>query len=168
MKGEIMRRQKKNAIRFASLAFLSAGCALLLWARPAGANEVYSQQTGLPCSACHKPNQELQGRNGLNSFGMAFLNCGHKLCPPPATVHTTENFVGIATLRNTCNNGEQIFIVVREGKNKANRDVPLILDQGNRVQIGLGRGSTFAYQCGSMPTDRSQYHWITLDKWTND
>jgi hypothetical protein len=162
-------RRHKNATRFASLVFLVAGCALLMWGRPAAANEVYQQQTGLPCSSCHMPNQELRGRDGLNPFGMAFLNCGHKLgCSSSVAVHTTERFLGVATLRNTCKNGEQIFIVVREGKNKAKRDVPLILDQGNKVQIGLGRGSTFAYQCGSMPTDRSQYHWITLDKWTND
>lgn len=43
------------------------------------ANPVFQKETGLACAACHLPAQEERGRDGLNAFGSAFLQCGHKL-----------------------------------------------------------------------------------------
>lgn len=157
--------------RIASVLLLMVGLTLLCRVQPVAANDTFAQQTGLACAACHLPNQEQQGRGGLNPFGLAFLNCGHKLGCQPANatvVHTTQNFTGIATFRNPCTNGQQEFIVLREAVNNAKNDVPLILDPNNHVEVGLSRGSTFAYQCGSMPTDKSEFHWITLDKWVGN
>ena len=45
----------------------------------ASASQLYANQTGLPCSACHQPGQESSGAAGLNDYGRTFMNQGHVL-----------------------------------------------------------------------------------------
>jgi hypothetical protein len=165
-----MRWQTRVAT-VASLALLMVGCALFLTPRAANANPLFQQQTGLPCSGCHEKGRELEGRGGLNLLGQAFLNCKYNIdCARAAMAqpvrHTTEQFVGIAVFKNECSGNASLFVIIREGKNKAKRDTPLILEKGNAVHVVVDRRSTFASKCGDMPSDNGQFSWVPLEKWT--
>lgn len=152
-------------------AALGVSCALAAMALPkmADANTFFANQTGLSCTGCHQPGQEERGPAGLNSAGLAFKSCGYKVgcgsaAPPPPAPPTTESNKGLATFHNNCPAGQPRWIIVRAGRNEADRDVVLILEPGQNVKAVVSRGSTFSGQCNAPPRDSGQFSWIRIDQ----
>ena len=156
--------------KFAAVAAaLGVSCALTTLPGIAEANIFFANQTGLSCTGCHQPGQEEKGPAGLNSGGLAFKSCGYKVgcvsaAPPAPVPATTENNKGLATFNNNCPSGQPRWIVVRAGRNDADRDVTLILEPGQHVKTVVTQGSTFAGQCNSPPRDSGQFSWIRIDQ----
>jgi hypothetical protein len=136
----------------------------------ARANPFFQKQTGLPCSACHLSGQENLGEQGLNPVGRAFKSCGFKIgcddARPAPVKHTTENWNGFGNLQNNCQGGQTEWVALRPGKNSSKRDVVLLLEPGGHIRVGLSQGTTYAYKCGSLPTDDQQYYYLNMDQWS--
>lgn len=164
-----MRINWRSGALFGALGLVTA---VVMAATPqsARANPYFQQQTGLACSACHLSGQENIGEQGLNPVGRAFKACGFKLgCDDARTApvqHTTENWNGLRTFQNGCKNGQALWVALRPGKNSSNRDVVLVIEPGNHIQVGLSQNTSYAAKCGSAPTDEQRYYYVNLDQWS--
>ena len=84
----------------AQLNFGAAGLVFVLMAAwtflvpgPVAANPLFQRQTQLRCGDCHQLGRELDGRDGLNPFGLAFLQNNYKIPsqpPPPTTQYPSQ------------------------------------------------------------------------------
>ncbi len=153
---------------FRLLFGVATACAVALLASAAttaSANTFFATQTAKACTACHNPGQEQLGPRGLNNYGTAFKSCGYKDCPAPAAAAaTTESNDGLAIFSNSCQGGQVRWVGLRPGRNITKRDVVLILDPGQRIKVGVSRGTTWAAQCGRPPSDNDQFHWVRLEQ----
>ncbi|MFO1079984.1 MAG: hypothetical protein U1E23_05070 [Reyranellaceae bacterium] len=77
---------------------------------------------------------------------------------------TTQTNDGALMFSNTACNGMTRFVVLRVGRNDAERDMMLMLTAGQSVKVAVPKGSTWRGSCGQPPRNEDQFAWIPLEE----
>ena len=107
-------------------------------------------------------------RSGLRDAILAAATLGLCLAAAGAEAQTqkrtTQANDGALIFNNNVCNGMTRFVVLRVGRNDAERDMMLILSTGQSVKVAVPKGSTWRGSCGQPPRNEDQFAWIPLEE----